>query len=303
MRLRKQARRQDGSNVSFPAWPAMTIHALRQLPAQTPGKARLARALLGSIRSWEDVTVESLAGARFLVPHLAEPVGFHLLIDGQYEPDTEEFILSQLAPGDAFIDVGANIGVLTISAARRVGARGRVLAIEPSPSVFPYLVRNIALNGLTNVVAARVAVSDSIRDNVPFYPAPADHFGMGALTPQFHGESCPVMTRTLDHVVEVQKLDHVSVLKIDVEGHEAHVFRGAENLLARSPGLRVVFEFCDWAEERFPNSSAGDAQRFLSSLGYQLWRLEDYARGRMSLKEPLTHGSAMLVGARSVDRE
>jgi FkbM family methyltransferase len=285
------------------AWPRTRINALRYLPAAFPGKARLARVLLRSIRSQEDVTVESAAGERFLVPHLAEPVGFHLLIDGRYEPDTKDFILRRLAPGNVFIDAGANIGVLTISAARRVGEQGRVLAIEPSPHVFPYLERNIALNSLTNVVTTRLAISDSNRDNVPFYQAPVDHFGMGALAPQFHSQSCPVMTRTLDHLVELHKLDHVSVLKIDVEGHEAAVFRGAGKLLAQSPGPLVIFEFSDWAEERFPKSSAGDAQRFLSSLGYQLWRLDDYSRGRMPLKEPLTHGFAMIVGARSVDRE
>jgi len=247
--------------------------------------------------------VESAAGARFQVPHLAEPVAFDLLVDGCYEPDTEMLIWKHLEPGGTFIDVGANIGVLTISAARRVGGLGRVLAIEPSPSVFPYLERNIALNGLANVVTARVAVSDSNRDNVPFYQAPVDHFGMGALAPQFYSESCPVMTRTLDHLVESQQLDHVSVLKIDVEGHEAAVFRGARKLLARSPGPLVIFEFCDWAEARFPNASAGDAQRFLSRLGYRLWRLDDYSRGRPPLKDPLTKGAAMIVGMRSADRD
>jgi FkbM family methyltransferase len=299
MQLHEHARKKNGLSESFPAWPAMTIHALRRLPAETPGKARLARVLLRGIRSREDVTVKSAAGASFLVPHLAEPVGFHLLIDGRYEPDTEDLILRHLGPGDAFIDAGANIGVLTISAARRVGEGGMVLAIEPSPSVFPYLERNIAMNGLANVVTARVAVSDSNRDEVPFYAAPADHFGMGALTPQFHRGPCPVMTRTLDHLVEVQKLDHVSVLKIDVEGHEAAVLRGAEKLLARSPGLLVIFEFCDWAEGRFEDSSAGQAQRFLIDIGYQLWRLKDYGKKRKPLEAPLTQGSAMLVAQRS----
>jgi FkbM family methyltransferase len=220
-------------------------------------------------------------------------------VDGQYEPDTEDLILRHLTPGDVFIDVGANIGVLTISAARRLGGRGTVLAIEASPSVFSYLERNIALNALTNVVAISVAISESNREDVPFYPAPADHFGMGALIAQFHSEPCSVTTRTLDDLVAEQKVRDVSVLKVDVEGHEVAVFRGGEKLLGSSPGPLIVFEFCDWAEGRFPDCRPGDAQQFLIGLGYQLWRLEDYGKGRLPLKEPLTHGSAMLVGRRS----
>lgn len=284
----------ERSIVNPPGWPALRINALRCVPAGIPGKARLARRLLQRIRSREDVLIESEDGARFVVPHLAEPVAFHLLVDGQYEPETQDFILTRLSQGNVFIDVGANVGVFTVSAAQRVGAQGRVLAIEPSPEVFPYLEQNIAMNSLDNVQALRIALSDENRDGVPFYAAPADHFGMGALAPQFHVEPCPVSARTLDDVVAEKRLRSVTVLKVDVEGHELAVFRGGRQLLETSPAPAIVFEFCDWAEQRFPDTHAGQAQEFLMNLGYRIWRIGEYGNGR-PLEAPITRGSAMLV--------
>src|SRR5207249_3283100 len=105
---------------------------LRLCPPRVPGKARLARAILGTYLQARDVYVHARYGCTFLVPSLSEPIGFYLLVDGAYEPMTAEFLLSHLTPGATFVDVGANIGVLTIPAARRVGPTGRVVAVEPS---------------------------------------------------------------------------------------------------------------------------------------------------------------------------
>jgi FkbM family methyltransferase len=279
------------------SWPRVRIGVLRRLPASIPGKARLSRALLHEVRSRENVIVESSAGARFVVPHLAEPVAFHLLVDGRYEPETEDFISRRLSAGDVFVDAGASIGVFAVSAARKVGPRGRVVALEPSPAVFPYLEQNIRLNRLENIAALPLALSDETRDRVPFYAAPASHFGMGALAPQFDAEPSMISTRQLDEIVRDTQLPFVSVLKVDVEGHELAVFRGARRLLETTPGPAIVFEFCDWAETRF--GKPGQAQEFLMHLGYRLWRLRDYRHGHRPLAAPLRSGWAMLVAERT----
>jgi FkbM family methyltransferase len=288
--------------VTLKNWPRTTIGLLRRLPSQTPGKARLARTLLKAIRESREVLVHASTGAKFVVPHLSEPIAFHLLVDGCYEPETEARILSSLSSGDVFVDVGANVGLFTVGAGRAVGPSGRVLAFEPSPFVFPYLRRNVQLNDLPNVEVLELALSDCERDRAPFYPAPHDHFGMGALAPQFNGESCLVRTRTLDEILEEKKIRRVAVLKVDVEGHELAVLRGARRLLERSESPIVIFEFCDWAEGRFPNATVGQAQQFLLDIGYRLWRLEDFRRERCELTTPIKHGAVMLIAARSGDR-
>jgi FkbM family methyltransferase len=179
-----------------------------------------------------------------------------------------------------------------------VGSSGQVLAIEPSPLVFPYLEQNIRLNKVRNVAALRLALSDRDDEEAPFYVPPSDHFGMGALAPQFHVSPCAVSAKTLDHVIAEQAVATVKVLKVDVEGHEVAVFRGGRGLLSGFAAPTVIFEFCDWAEQRFPGVSVGDAQRFLMSLGYQIWRLREYRVGARPLDAPITRGAEMLVAQR-----
>ena len=83
---------------------------LRFLPPEIPGKARVARRLIGSSPQATDVVVNAQHGTKFLVPSLREPIGFYLLVDGVYEPKAINFALEHLEPGSVFIDIGANIG-------------------------------------------------------------------------------------------------------------------------------------------------------------------------------------------------
>jgi FkbM family methyltransferase len=231
---------------------------------------------------------------------LRDPIGFHLAISGSYERTAVDFVLKQLAPGMTFVDVGANIGVFTISAARRVDPLGTVVAIEASPSIFSYLVRNVRLNDLGNVRLIRCAALDRNEPNVPFYEAPVSHFGMGALAPQFGSRPIAVPARTLDDILADEGIRRVGVLKVDVEGYEAAVFRGAEHLLTGTSAPIVVFEFCDWAEARVPGGQVGDAQRVLRDAGYRIWRLKDFTKRRrpQPLEKLLTEGYEMLVAVR-----
>ncbi len=253
---------------------------LRLLPAEVPGKARLAKLLLGSCLGAQDVEVRGRYGLRFVVPSLREPIGFHLLVDGVYERGAVEFVFSRLNAGSVFVDVGANIGVFTLPAARKVGSDGCVLAIEPSPAVFPYLKGNVALNGLSNVLLERCVAFDHDADQVAFYEAPVEYFGMGSLASQFHDHPISVRARTLDHILSERRIRRVDLLKVDVEGFEAAVFRGAKQLLTGEDPPLILFEFCDWAEARVPQGKVGDAQRVLCDYSYRIQRLADFARNR-----------------------
>lgn len=85
------------------------------------------------------------------MPSLEESIAFHLLVDGVYEPGTADFLSAHLKRGGTLADVGANIGVFAVPAARRVGPAGHAIAIEASPRIIPYLRKNIGLNGCPNV--------------------------------------------------------------------------------------------------------------------------------------------------------
>src|SRR6185312_8497302 len=81
--------------------------------------------------------------------------------NGTFETAELRFIQERLRPGDVFVDIGANGGIYTVIAAKKVGASGRVLAFEPGPRNLELLKRNLALNGLTNVTIVPKAVSNT----------------------------------------------------------------------------------------------------------------------------------------------
>jgi FkbM family methyltransferase len=241
------------------------------------------------------------SGELFLVPHLCEPIGFELFIHGDYEPLTRRYILKNLPQGGTFVDVGANIGIFTVPGAKRVGPRGRVLAVEASPRAFRYLEHNVRLNRLENVEPRHCAAYDR-NDEIAFWEAPADHFGMGSVSPQFHDCPIPLSARTLDTLLAEIGIGHVDVLKVDVEGCEAAVFLGAERLLTGPEPPFVLFEFCDWAEARAARGRSGGAQDVLREYGYQIRRLSDESPEAPPLDGALTSGFEMLVAVKNQRR-
>jgi len=242
----------------------------------------------------KDVRIIDRFGFRYTVPSLREPIGFYLLVDGVYEGGLVRLVTSQLGLGGVFLDVGANIGTFTIPAATAVGPQGVVLAVEASPRIHHYLATNIELNQCANVIQEQCVASDH-SGTCEFYEAPVEKFGMGSVGPQFGVAPLALRAATLDSLAEQHHLERVDVIKVDVEGYEAAVFRGAQNVLrAPNPPL-IAFEFCDWAEERIPGARIGDAQRVLGEAGYQMWRLSDYGRGRAPLNGLLTSGFETIV--------
>ena len=280
-----------------PNWLSIAVRLLRLVPPGTRGKTRLGRLLLKGHRTTGDVEIVDRFGLRFSVPSLSEPIAFHLLIDGVYEPDVLSFILRYLEPSAVFVDVGASIGSLTIPVAHTLAPRGRVVAIEASGRIFPYLSRNAAVNALQNVQCVHSAVSDR-EGNVEFYEAPVDHFGMGSMGPQFHAQPSQVPGRTLDHILAEAGVTRVDLLKIDVEGFEAKVLSGAQQLLRNHHPPLIIFEFIDWAEARLSGGGPGTAQRRLREWGFKVWRLGDFVRGRPELSDIVTVGNEMLVATR-----
>jgi FkbM family methyltransferase len=210
------------------------MRLLRLCPAGTPGKSRLARTLLKRYLSMGNVVIETPDGYRFLVPSLHDPIAFYLLIDGMYEPEVAALLSAYLYPGTNFIDVGANIGMFTVFASNRVGSTGCVIAIEPSSQIFPYLQHNVQANRLSNVRLIRCAAYDQDNQQVAFYEAPRDHFGMGSLAAQFHAKPDTISAQTLAHILADEHIAQIDILKVDVEGAEAAVFDSVSQF-ARSP--------------------------------------------------------------------
>lgn len=139
-----------------------------------------------------------------------------------------------VAAGDDVIDVGANIGYWTTAMAGAVGPSGRVFAFEPLAGTYRLLQKNVLANYLHNVALFNVALSD--RDGEALLAADRSQTHQSHLVANAGPatEAVPVMLSTLDRFEPQLRLDRLSFLKIDVEGHEVAVLRGAKKLLSRA---------------------------------------------------------------------
>jgi FkbM family methyltransferase len=173
-------------------------------------------------------------------------VGHELLETGEFVPEELQAmgqLLGFCAPDPVVLDVGANIGVHTLFMAEAIGPRGRIHAFEAQRIMFQVLMGNLALNSIENVYGYGVAVGrepGTLKLPPVDYAKPWNFGGMGLATespdPQFaHGtperaaaernETVPVIT--LDSL----KLERVDFIKLDVEGMEEDVLRGAARTL------------------------------------------------------------------------
>ena len=267
---------------------------LRVLPPGFPGKYRVGRRLLGARSGADGQILMDRQGNRLTVPNLQDAVGFHLWADGEYEADVLQACARRLQPSSTVLDVGANVGVLTLGLARLV-PQGRVFAFEASPQVLPILEWNVAANDLKNVTIVPCAASIDETDAVQFYVPPVSHFGMGSSAPQFGVTPVRVRACSIDRVLAAHGTPRVDLIKVDVEGFEAHVFVGASRLLASSPAPAIVFEFNDWAEERAFPGRGGWAQSVLRDHGYDIWTLADYLAQRAPLRQIVKRGGGEFV--------
>ena len=184
-----------------------------------------------------------------------------------YEPELI-YLERLLSPGSIFIDVGANMGIYTLVASRLVGEGGRVIAFEPSTQSFPLLQQNIALNSLTNVCAFPLALSDSTGKAWLYHPGIPDGNSLGR-DPAWGNDAEEVATETLDHMVEQAFLKRVDVIKIDVEGAEELVLRGATKVLT-SIRPAIIFEVNPGFSALLGLSAQG-ASKLLESLEAVAW--------------------------------
>lgn len=210
---------------------------------------------------------------------------------GDFELDEQCFVRAYLRAGDVFMDVGANLGLFTVLAADAVGPAGRVHAFEPNPERLRSLQRNVAINGLTNVLCSGVALSDhqgTAEFNVVLEGWDA-YSSLGRTEPGIRSRSIRVETDTLDDVCDKGGIPpgRLRLVKVDVEGWEEFVLRGAHQTLSGPAAPVVIYEANEPAARRAGSSTDAVAE-VLASHGYSLWTFSRLRRG------PLPYPPAMI---------
>jgi len=187
-----------------------------------------------------------------------------VFLTGEVDPNEFCFLDGVLKPGMTFVDVGANLGLYSLFAAKKVGQSGTVVAIEPSTREFRKLHKNVKINGANNCRVLKLAVSDHAGE-ATLKIASEFHAGHNTLSSFVYDHTslaCTEIVRTekLDDIVRQQGLPSVDFIKIDVEGMEAPVLAGATETLSRFHPVLLV----EISNPAFPTHSS------LESLGYEL---------------------------------
>jgi FkbM family methyltransferase len=204
----------------------------------------------------------SVHGLRFHV-RTEDVVGRRIYKRGIYEPALTAFLLERAAirPDDLVYDVGANIGWYSILLDAAHSCRVEVHAFEPDPENLQLLRQNVRMNDAANVRVVPCAVADR-PGTALLHRYPGKNLGRHSLVPFESDETVAVKTVSLDDYASRRGLDgrSVGLLKIDVEGYEDHVLRGASEVLERC--RTVVTEFSPTAIRR----GGGDPITMLSRM-------------------------------------
>jgi FkbM family methyltransferase len=199
-----------------------------------------------------------------------------------YEPELIH-LGKLLSPGKVFIDVGANFGIYTLVASKLVGAAGKVIALEPTAQSFAILRQNIALNHCANVRPFQTALTQTSGKAWLYHGWDPVGNSLG-MDPLCGDEGEEVQTESLDHLLEENGIAHVDVIKIDVEGAEELVLRGATRTLTTNRPV-VIFEYNPGCSARLSLAPHG-ARDYLESLGYEFVVLGECARSDTSESGP-----------------
>jgi FkbM family methyltransferase len=162
----------------------------------------------------------------------------------------EDDIITRFTPkeGDIVIDIGAHIGLYTIISSKRVGAQGKVVAIEADPENFEMLNSNIKLNQLTNVIPLNYAAFSKETKIKLYLPSGESGFTKyNTIMPNWintQEKFVEVNANTLDYLLQLNKIrqEEVNWIKIDVEGAEFEVLKGATDVLSKSKDVAILME-------------------------------------------------------------
>lgn len=225
-----------------------------------------------------DFTARTVFGSQ-LSSNTRDMVGKFIYYFGVWEPNLTHWIQRRLAPGDGFIDVGANVGYYTLLASKLVGSSGTVVSIEALPAMFAVLENNLKINNARNVRAVNRAAWDT-DDVLTIYTQPGDLPAQTTVMPawaeRYHLEGkLKVPAAPLSTILTPEEFKTARLIKIDVEGAEWHVLSGLKQLM---PFCRDDLELM---LEVTPTELAGEGRTFqdllniVSGYGFNAYQIEN----------------------------
>ncbi|MCS4199744.1 FkbM family methyltransferase [Salinibacter ruber] len=186
----------------------------------------------------------------------------------QEEQKELEVLRTLLSPGDVFVDCGANIGLWSIVAAEEVGSEGVVYSFEPNPNTYRKMLGNMAISNIVKVETENVALGES--NSSAFIKCKTEHNDSYLNNSGESQNDVKIPIRKLDSLVSKER---VKGMKVDVEGYELEVLKGAEDILrSDEPWLFVEFNTQITGVTRLKNWAV---HTYLADLGYEARSFQD----------------------------
>ena len=193
---------------------------------------------------------------------------------GTYEAGTIFVMENCLRPGDVFIDVGGNIGFMSLAASKFVGNKGHVYSFEPEPETFAILKNNIEINELKNISASNLALG-SAKEKATIYSDVDKNKGEASLIKNQSNNAqkeSEISIETLDNFATTNDISNIRMIKIDVQGWELEVLKGANNIFTKPNAPIICIEYSKW--HKVQNGELLDIYNYITSNDYMIFKLE-----------------------------
>lgn len=192
---------------------------------------------------------------------------------GRFDPWVTAVARQAVAPSCQALDIGANLGAVTIPLAQAVGPRGKVWSFEPDEVNYVRLSANVTANSSLNIEAIRCAISTARFVRIISLDGDPGHI---STTPSSENAPCVVPARTLDSICSQVNSETglpVTLCKIDVEGSELDVLLSGEAALASGVIEAILFECHETVKNGQPVADV------LLNSGYRIFRIHKFAYG------------------------
>ena len=211
-----------------------------------------------------------------------EDAGWEMLYyRGTFETGTTDVISQLLRPDDVVFDIGANLGWYTIHS-RNIAPMGECHAFEPVGFIYKKLIRNLEINNISNkTYTQNVAVGDKVKAEVTLYTFEELYHGHSSLSKldrdDFKEFKAPMTT--LDEYVDTQGITRLDLIKMDTEGAELNVLKGANKILRRNNPPVWIIELNMETSAKFRHTPTQILDYIASKNNYRFYRIVRGWRG------------------------
>jgi len=212
------------------------------------------------------------------------------------------FLKKFIKKGDCFFDIGANIGLFSLHASKIIGDHGKIIAFEPTPITFNRLKSNIEINRFLNIKTENIGLSDTC-GMIKFHTSNDGYDAWNSfatLTDIGECSEIDVTTDTLDNYIQTNNIEKIDLIKLDVEGWELNVLKGAKELLSRSDSPVLLVEFTE-TNAFAAGYYCGELFDFVKSFGYEWYSYNVESNKLIIQKKKLHYPYENLIAIKDID--